>query len=273
MTNKIRDELEKIVKEEANKGGFYGTIILEEAKENGGSVDLGSREIKIQYNPLDAQKNPDEIKKIIKALIRHEINHIGYKGLKGCPRNLGNEDKLLVEPMRKVALEKGYIKENCNGCNNDIVDLASYVEDVIVWADLSKKFSLDGAIPFLKEALDFWSGFGEAFVRLNLYLWGNKKQKKELKEYLTYSKEINNALKNFLEKTGISNLKQKIEIYEKGKKKTIEVKDRETIKEFLANEKNWPRIAEVFVEEFGKLYVWEEELKERIEKAKQSSKI
>ena len=245
----LKQELEEIVKAELNKGKFDGIAYVEEFNKEpcfSGAIDIRSKMIMIHFNPKYEQENSGRTKSIVEDIARHEINHKGYYGFKGCPRNVENHAKLFIEPMAKILKKKGYGM-------NDIHYMANALQDTILHTDLAKEFELDGIVDFFddvgKHNNNKYTEFYEAHVKLNMYLWSNKNQKKKLSKYYSHSDKVKEVLQNFLKRTRIASLKQ--HIYVNGKK--IEVKDRQAIRQFLNDEKNWPRIARIYAEEFSKL--------------------
>jgi len=274
MENKTKEdlkELESIMNKEIVNSKFDGSATIEEHEEEpcffAGIDTRELKKIQIKYNPDYEQEKPGKTATVIKDITRHEINYKGYGGFNGCPRTLENHVELIFEPMAEILTKKGYT-------SNDVHYVTNTFEDTILHNDLTKKFSLEGIIEFFddvgrhskddvanfekmsnvevkrtKKPRPKFTDFYEAYVKLNLYLWGNKNQKQELQEYFKHSKEVKEALQNFLKKSGISDFKQKINV----NSKESEVKDRQAIREFLNNEKNWPEISKIYAEEFSKL--------------------
>ena len=235
----LEQELESVINSELVKGRFNGNVILQ--KYDGKPCFFGrirlvedqKDEIIIKYNPKYEQENPGMTKEVIRDLIRHEINHKGYPGLNGCPRTVENRLNLIIEPVAEILTKKVCY-------SNDIHHLANAFEDTINNTQLSNKFSLDGMTKLFVDVGRHDDGFNPldaAHVKLNMYLWGNKKQKKELKKYFKHPDKVKEVLENFLARTGIKNFNR----------------DRRAIREFLGNEGNWPKIAKIYAEEFSKL--------------------
>lgn len=248
-TNKnLKQELENAMAEEIDKGKFDGNAVIEEYGNKPcffAGIDAQElRNIKIKYNPDYEQENPGKSAIAIKDITRHEINHKGYGGFNGCPRTLENHAEQIIEPMAEILAKKGY-------CLNDIHYIANAFEDTVLHDDLNKEFSLDGITDFFDDVgrHDDFSEFYEAHAKINLYLWGNKKQKKEMQRHFKHPDKVKKVLESFLKRTGIEDLKQEITI--NGKKS--QVKDRQAIREFLNDEKNWPELSKIYAEEFSKL--------------------
>lgn len=259
MTMRVNQQVEETARKELAKGRFDGSLNVQEFYEEpcfSAGIDAERLEdIALSFNPEYEKEKPGKIRTVVRDIIRHEINHKAYGGFNGCPRNLENHVELIVEPIAKVLVAKDYAP-------SDIHYIANVFEDTILQIDLSREFALDGQIGFwddvgrhtvseakIKNPKQKFSGFYEAHVRLNLYLWGNKRGKKELRNYFQHKNEVNEAIQNFLERTGISELRQKVLI----NGREVEIKDRQAIREFLNDEKHWPRIAEIYAEEFSKL--------------------
>jgi hypothetical protein len=231
--------LRQIVNTEKFKGGFNYPVELVEKDVKPhikGGTSLKLKEIEIVYNPNYKEK--EKLPIIIRDVTRHEINHHGYKGFYGCPKNVDNHFEKFLQPIAEVLLPKGYGQQ-------DVHYVANALEDIILHTDLHKKFNLEGIKEFYKDVGETYKGytpFYEAFVKLNMFLWGNKKQKRELQKFYKHEKKITEVLQNFLERTGIKNMKDENGFY-----------DKEKIREYLVNENNWEKTARIFAEEFSKL--------------------
>ncbi len=235
----LYQEIEEIVQKEVYRGAFQGEVKLDESAEIPpfeAHIELPKLEkIKISYNPEYAEQNPEKAKTIARDVSRHEINHRKYQGFNGCPRNIDLHTEKIVEPIAEVLKEKSYGKA-------DFHYTANALEDTILHDDLNSQFCLDGVSNFFEEVGKIsrtFTPFYEAHVKLNLFLWGNKKQKRSLGRYYAKDekkeKEIAEVIKTFLEKTGMKGL------------------SREQKRNFLNNEENWPLISKVYAEEFSKL--------------------
>ncbi len=262
MASDLEQVVESIAELEASNGKFDGFVETRERDITPcfrAEIDAKSlKTISLIFNPRYDEEKPNKITTVVRDITRHEVNHKGYYGFKGCPRTVDNHVERILEPIGEVLFEKGYSEEDAHYVSNAL-------EDTILQTDLSRKFNLDGQILFWEDVgrhlrrkinkngieveLNKFTPFYEAFVKLNLCLWGNKKQKRILKKYFTNDKKIREVLQNFLERTGISEKKQKIIIGEE----KVYVKDRKAIRDFLNNKENWPKIAKIFAEEFSKL--------------------
>lgn len=243
----LKEIIETIVREECFNGDFnVKPSLLEFNKKPHFEMhtSLETRETAIKYNPEYEEKNPGKTQEVIRDGVRHEINHHKYRGFNGCPRTLDNHVDLIYSPIAEVLIGKGYNSEDAHYCSNAL-------EDTILHEDLSHGFSLEGIKDFFVDVGNNskFTPFYQAHVMLNMYLWGNKKQKKELKKFCGYNLQVKEVLDGFLERTGILEIKMEIET----KDNKIKVKDKNKIRDYLNDEKNWPEISRIYAEEFSKL--------------------
>ena len=234
-------KLEQIARKECSEAGFdYSDLCFREFHEKPHfemKTSMKTKEIEIRYNKEYEKIHSDyKAGTIVSDGIKHEVNHHKYPELNGCPRNLENHLELIFEPISEVLIPKGYSAEDCHYISNAL-------EDSILHSDLSRKFPLEGIANFFEDIGDCqgYSGFYEAHVKLNLFLWGSNFQKAQLRKYFKDEKEVEEVLNNFLEKTEIN------------KKQINGIKDRRAIRNFLNDEKNWKNISKIYAEEFSKL--------------------
>ena len=271
---KIKERIQDEVEIEIKSGGFRGRYQIDEIRDKPhiqGYIKLPSLDkIVIGYNPDYETAHPGKLVIMARDVARHEQNHRGYKGYNGCPRNVELHSQNIIEPIAKVLLTKGFGKE-------DIHYIANTLEDSILHSDLSNGFHLDGISEFFSDVAesskDGFTAFYDAHAKLNMYLWGGRKQRRELSKHYIKDKDkkekISKAVKNFLERTGIKNLTEEVEIYRRYKEErnsdgkitkrtervdqTILVKDRKKIRDFLNDESNWSLISKIYAEEFSEL--------------------
>ena len=242
MQQTLDEQVREVARHEIIRGGHKGIESIKEFNRKPhfkASTLLKTGKINLKFNPEYEEKNPGKTVRIIKDLMKHEIDHHKYKGFHGCPRSLDEHVKLIYEPISDVLSPEGFNKKDCHY-------VANALEDSILHKDLSREFSLEGIAYFFKNIGDSqktkkFSQFYEAHVKLNMYLFGKKQQKRQLKKYYMNPNEVKDVLVNFLEKSGISSME-------------IEgIKDRVAIRQYLNNEQNWPKIAKAYAEEFSKL--------------------
>lgn len=237
----MSQEIIQTIKKECHKGDFdFNNVEIKEADIKNPHFKMKTHLVTgktiIEYNPEYEKDNPNKTKLIIRDGIRHEIDHHKYFGFEGCPRNKEYHCELIFEPLSEELMPE-YTSEDCHY-------LANALEDTILHKDLSKKFNLEGIKNFFKdigESINKFSPFYEAHVKLNLYLWGNKKQKREVAKFYTHPEKVKEVLDNFLEKIKIREIN------------TNSGNDRKKVREFLNDKENWEAISKIYGQEFSKL--------------------
>ena len=138
--------------------------------------------------------------------------------------------------------------------------LANLLTDIIVDTTIKRLDNQEGVSDytgfylFLKEQgvlskSDAFSKIYESFARLNLYFNGDKLDKELMRLLLHISSpEVNAAIGNFLQRTGIA--KMKTDACQGSK--SIKVRDRQAIRKYLLDESNWESLSTIFAEEFAK---------------------
>ena len=252
---KITNLVKETVRKEMEIGGFRGAHRVEQISDRphiSGGIELPNLDtIVIGYNPEYEKIRPDMLSVMAQDVARHEQNHRVYRGFNGCPRNIDYHTEKIIEPIAKVLTPKGFAK-------SDVKYLANTLEDSILHSDLNARFSLTGISEFFSDVGRSADGarltpFYDAHVKLNLYLWGNGKQRKQLRPYAVKDKdkqkEIAQVVQNFINRTGLGGLEQEIEL----NGKPVKIKDRKKIRNFLNDEKNWEKVSQIYAEEFSKL--------------------
>src|SRR3989338_5073418 len=236
----LDNQIQEIVAREMKNGGFSGSHEVKQMNEKphiSGCINTnGLNKISIGYNP---EYNQEKLSLMTRDVSRHEVNHKKYKGFNGCPRNLEYHVEKIYEPIADVLSEKGFN-------SSDAHYVANVLEDSILHSDLSGRFALDGISEAFSDAgrsteNQQYTPFYDAHVKLNMFLWGNKKHKRQLKKYFVHDKEkqekISEVVQKFLERSGLKEIG----------------KDRNSIKNFLNDENNWKKISGIYAEEFSKL--------------------
>lgn len=245
-------EVKNIVERESTKGGFdFRDVSVEELRRRENEphfkmkTSLEDRKTEIKYDSSYEDKNPGQTAVVIKDGTRHEINHHRYRGYHGCPRNLDNHVNLIYEPVMDVLHPNGFSPEDASYISNAL-------EDTILHDDLHDGCSLDGISNFFQdvgESAKKFTPFYEAHARLNMALWGNKNQKNGVQKYFTHDekerKEVLEAMQGFLEESGINSFKQDLS--------GEQIRDKEKIRDYVLNEKNWPKIARAYAKHMSKL--------------------
>ncbi len=196
-------------------------------------------DVLIKYNPEYERIREGGTAIVVRDVTRHEINHHQYEGFNGCPRTPDNHFDKFIDPISRVLIPEGYTEE-------DVHYVANALEDTILHKDLNKSCSLEGIKMFFRDVGESnkseFTEFYEAHVKLNMFLWGSKKQKKEIGHLYKHYDEVKEALTKFLERTGISRIRDENGYY-----------DKEKIREYLIDENNWKEIARIYAEEFKRL--------------------
>ncbi|RME54103.1 hypothetical protein D6777_04790 [Candidatus Woesearchaeota archaeon] len=260
--SKLDEVIERIRREQH----FFKKIDLREGDISSGQINLENHELILNYNPdwLKENSSPQlssflskmniDDEKILEVLVRdvfyHEIGHRGSRKEKGCPGNVQVLAKSFLDPLYKsTGIED---KASLAYLANSLTDL---IDNTILRKvdDDTGLSTMNGFYLFLYEQSKLAGKFNkiyEAYARLSLYLFGTKPAKELIKPALTYDPEVNTAITNFLERTGISSMTT---IVQQGSK-TVKVKDVERIREYLKDENNWEDIARIYGEEIGKLF-------------------
>jgi hypothetical protein len=145
--------------------------------------------------------------KVLEDVIFHEIGHHKLRndaqGL-GCPINVDYGVITLDAVSRVLKAHNVYSAQGRDMLENLICDIIDNL-------NASKYSSYNGICVFLAEQAELnghkYSNLYDAFVRLNMELWGNKKQKKFLSEYYTNNPDIDTAVQNCMNKLGLTGTK------------------------------------------------------------------
>lgn len=183
------------------------------------------------------QKNIHEpMWEVASSLVYHECGHWALpRGSKnGCPRSSKLHDTIL-DAVVTARNEKG--KQRNEQLEHYI---ANSFEDLLDNTFCRTATDHSGQILFYNDqgltAPDKKYGkFYEAFVKLNLYLWGDEYDEKLLKRFYGNEAETINAVREVIQKLS---LKQKSTL-----KNGKEYQDREKILETFRDENNWSRMA------------------------------
>ncbi|HDI03178.1 MAG TPA: hypothetical protein ENF67_01415, partial [Candidatus Pacearchaeota archaeon] len=276
--DQIRKEIKKKAEKEKREARFDGRVSIEEREvivdpstrlpqknSFAGGIDPKTKEVEIQYKREYAEKKPKKAENTVIDIGRHEITHVkGDRRVKqGCPGTL-EKHIAIYEAVSEVLMSKGYNQF-------DVQYIVNAFEDFIDNINLSDRFDIKGLIWFYEDVGENseslvekfermfnvkvktkkkpkYSEFYEAFVKLQAMFWNNPK-KRILNKYYTHKPEIKETLENFLERSGLNQLKTKINV----NGKEVEVRDRKAMLNYLNNEERWPELAKIFAEEFSKL--------------------
>ncbi len=252
---------------------FFYTVNLEPGRVSSARIVLQNHELNItfvddwykRFGETDTEVQrflsklniapEDAVKKIIRDFFLHEIGHRSSRRFSGCPETAQNNSKCFLEPVYDVLKIEN---------KKQLAYFANCVTDIINNAILYEVTSFAGWFLFYKEQSTLCGGkfskLYEALVRLNLVFCGNKAAYRLLRPHFTYDKELNQAIKNFLERTGISRMRAE---YASGAKPVV-ARDKDAIRKFMMDKDNWALIAKVYAEEFGKFFDKDQLPKERL---------
>lgn len=272
MVSKAKDrrqsllrKLDKIRREQQ----FFRSIELSERDETEAKIDLKDHRLTMTFDPewlskindqqlrryLQKKNIPEEsaLETLLRDLLHHEIEHRGSAAESGCPGDYKTLSEKFLDPIYSATKIEDKKK---------LMYLANLVMDLI--NNTSLKIDPNGGVTTLSGFYMFFKeqgvleekAFGKNFsklyeghCRLNLYFNGDQVDKALLDQYFGYDKDVNTAIKNFLQRTGLGAMKT--EIYQGAK--TILARDREKQKAYLRDMMNWENISTIFAEEFGKL--------------------
>ncbi|MFH0752631.1 MAG: hypothetical protein V1914_03480 [archaeon] len=261
-----KESIRKLLEKQRKKQCFFKSINLDDtAERTEASICLQTHELELRYPKDWMEKFSDKkleeylkkrnipknkaLESILSDTLSHEIGHRGAKSNKGCPETADKYTEQFIEPIQETTQteDKQTIHHLAN-CLTDIID-----NTLIKKTGGSGLTNFTGMYMFFHEQAKLSEGkfskLYEAHVRLNIFFNGDKTCEKLLKSSFTYDDKINKAIQNFLQKTGISDMKTTI--YTNAT--PIEAKDREKIRNYLENEENWKTISQIYAEEMSKL--------------------
>lgn len=254
-----KQKLEEVIESQRRKGMFSAKISLKNVAQPRleARTDMRTKETQIGYAESYASEHPTKVFAFARDAAAHEINHHTYNGVhngyefQGCPRNVNLATRLIFEPILDILSKKGF-------SHGDAEYVENALEDSVLQSDLSPAFKLNGIAHFFDETgktspKGIFTPFYEAHVRLNLMLWGNKRQKKSLEAHFTDDKEtgkkIKEVLDEFMQSSGLRDLNAGFSV----KKSSKTLSERERIRSYLNDENKWSRIASAYAEAFSKL--------------------
>ncbi len=266
----------EMLEQKRKKQRFFKQITLDnETDECMAWINLENYELHISYPEDWAERYLDKeaerylkkksIKKekaleaIVSDMLTHEVGHRGIRGNKGCPETAQNTSEKFLDPMYEATKIEN--KEQLQYLANSLMDI---INNTLIKKTGPKtgETSLTGLYLFFKEQQKICEAQGskftklyEAHTRLHLRLNGDDHDKELLKRAFTYDPEVNKAIQNFLQRTGISKMKAKTQ-------DGATMRDKEQIKSYLENDSNWEDISRIYAEEFSKFL--EEQPKERL---------
>jgi len=255
----ITQTLKLKLHEQKNKAGLVGGSLTIEEYDDIDSISAGINpetwniqfQVKTDFNPIQdkRQKAYARVKKISKKnsenrglevmlshILSHELAHweLPFSSQKGCPYDLYNHDKIL-EAVKQA------LPENRRS-------YASYVtnafEDLII-NPRCKEFNRDfsGQVLFWdwqgikckQEGKEHYTPFYEAFVKLNMHLFGDNIDRSLLKRHYSNQEKIEKAVEKSIQELNL-----------------IPISDNQST-DYLFVKQNWPRMATIFTKNLVEL--------------------
>jgi len=223
--------------------------------------------IDIEYNPEYEEEAEKEnlgkrfrtkpLDEAVRAILKHEINHKAYKGLKGCPRNIKLHASKVLQGIAKGMKKKGF--------ENTIIDfitgqtlygyMANIFEDWIDDVENEYLGRFTGQWFFYHDVGNHtpnqkYNPLYEAFVKLQLDTADVDGFLRDLvEEHFTYDEKVAKVLDRFYKRSGLAKRKKKIR-FNGG---VMIQNDYDAILTYITNERKWYNLARVFAEEFSEL--------------------
>jgi hypothetical protein len=245
---KLRQNLHK----QKNRIGLVGgTIKIEEydEAEHNVAAHISPQNWNIQvsikkgYNPIQdrrqqayakKKKIQDGLETLVIDVTSHEFTHwqLPNNSGMGCPYDIYNHDKIL-EAIKEAlpSDQKGHSKYVANAfedmiCNPRVREWkGDFSGQVLFW---------DGeGLACKEQGQDSFTPFYEAFVKLNMHLWGDNADKSLLKRHYSNSKEVNKGVSGVISELNLpANIKSTSALFDK---------------------QRWPEMARIFAKNLAHL--------------------
>ncbi|MBU2561744.1 MAG: hypothetical protein KKD17_05595 [Nanoarchaeota archaeon] len=175
------------------------------------SVEVGDDWDILQYDKVrrfaERLKIRNPYRMVMDNIGFHEVGHHRLKndvdGL-GCPENLKGKE-VCVDAVSREMLAAGMFSQG------GALYLENLVADVIDNLNCSNYTHLNGLSMFFGEQAELnkgkFSPLYEAFVKLNMQLWGRKKQKQLLSEYYTNDEVVDEVVTDCIREVGLTDVK------------------------------------------------------------------
>ena len=162
----------------------------------------------------------------LRAIMGHECGHIHNQKRPACPETFEAHEEHFYEPIAAILKKKKKL-----GAVDSVTNLA---EDLIN-NTISALGAHGGLTLFYKDVAvtSGWQSDYEAYMRLQLYCWGDAQDKKLLTPHFTKNPEVTKATQQFV---------RKMEELQ-GKKSRL---THQEIADYVADKKNWKTIAHEF---------------------------
>ena len=251
----IKRKLNKIKTEFGMYGASLKVDILQLSEFVNAGIDPRNWDIRITFDPralkillsdkkifryVKDNKIDDVLTTLLSDVLIHEIGHweVPRGTGDGCPYDLYIHYENFIDPITSALKEVGKIPSDYKGEHQTARYVANAIEDIINNFNCTRITKMNGQIFFwyLQGIVQDgkYSKFYEAFVKLNMYLFGDKKQYRLLRKYMTDDKEVNDCVKEFIRTLNLSENKE------------------ENLR-WLMDRDNWPKIAYNFAKIMSRL--------------------
>lgn len=292
MAQTLKQKVYEMGMKEIHNADFDGVLNVEEKYMQGRNfkacTHMENKDINLAYSPKAVElKGEKKILSFASDGTAHEIYHHQI-----CPKDVETDTNLFFEPIYKVLSEKGFSEEDVNYATNAL-------EDSILHGGGKHKKGRDwnGIVTFFEDVGENcqsqkYTKFYEAHSKLNMFLWGEKKQKNLLNKFYTNDKKVKEVLSGFFSELNDGRFKIKDHSYftkefedklgEKANKsfhvynrskcelkknvlgktkrkwvdrenKKVEIFDKQGIKDYILDENNWEKVSEIYAKHFSKL--------------------
>lgn len=254
MTSKIK-EIERKLNQEKNRLGLVGgSLKLNEydETEHPASTSINPQnwditiDVKKGFNPIQdkrqlayarKKKITDGLESLCLSLNDHEVGHwsLPYGSEKGCPFDDYNHDKILESVKNSLSSDK---QSNVGYMTNAFEDLMVNPRCKEFRGDFSGQVLFwDNEMLFAKEKSGKVSLVYEAFVKLNMHLFGDNVDKALLKRHYSNNKKVEQAVKKTISEL---NLPENIHLTQEGTA-------------MLFNKSDWARMSNIFAKNMADL--------------------
>lgn len=238
----MRSLVDRIVREEALRGEFPGTIDTQSGIAFEGRIhNMQTPKITLTYNPDYANQTPsladsfpEREEQLVRSLVRHEINHKGYAYIPGCPGNMDMHIELL-EKISQVLKEHNFPNVPMGVQGHTLYSyIGNMFADFIDNAQLGRRMDHTGAFLMYKEDTkgERFSPLFDAFVRLQEYAYGRKKTKSLLRNNHSQDPRVREAVQAIIKEGSI---------------------ERADLEEKLFDRASWPALATTFTKHMLRL--------------------
>jgi len=251
---KIKEIEQKLNQEKRRVGLVNGALRISEYDETehyvSAYIDPRNWNITVNlrrgFNPIldKRQRAYARKKKIIEGLeilvsdiTSHEIAHwqLPYGSERGCPYDIYNHDKILEAVRSALPREK---KENAGYVTNAFEDLIINPRCKEYKGDFSGQILFwDNEMLLAKEKQERVSPFYEAFIKLNMHLFGDNIDKALLKRHYSNDKKVDEVVRRIISEL---DLPENIHLTPEGTS-------------ILFNKQDWPRMASIFARNLADL--------------------